>query len=206
MNMTKTDEPSFTVEKGLRPEHRDPAASAYWDAFSRKLRFPLGPPDKAIAFIRRVLDPGHAISAVSPRGEFLGVAGFKTRSGAFVGGAFADLAGIYGAFNAVIRGCLVSVLERKCDERTLLMDGIVVTPAARGLGVGTALLAAIQRHAADLGLEQVRLDVVDTNPRARSLYERQGFKEHSTHSTGPLRGLFGFASATTMFKRTSLSQ
>ncbi|MCM0752670.1 N-acetyltransferase [Brucella pseudogrignonensis] len=203
MNTTKAGELSFIVEKGLRHDHRDPAAVAYWDAFSRKLHFPLGPSHKAIAFIRRVLDPGHAISAVSSQGKFLGVAGFKTRSGAFVDGEYADLVGIYGAISATVRGLLVGALERKCDEQTLLMDGIVVTPAARGLGVGTALLAAIEKHAIDLGLTQVRLDVIDTNARARSLYERQGFKEHSTYSTGPLRCLFGFSRATTMFKRTA---
>lgn len=205
MHRTNMKEPLFTIEQGLRPCHRDPAAVAYWDAFSRKLRFPLGRSQKGIAFIRRVLDPSHAISAVSSHGEFLGVAGFKTPSGAFVGGHFADLAGIYGTFSAMVRG-LVGVLERRCDDRTLLMDGIVVAPAARGLGVGTALLAAIEQHAVGLRLEQVRLDVIDTNPRARSLYERQGFTEHSVISTGPFRAVFGFASATTMFKRTAIAR
>jgi ribosomal protein S18 acetylase RimI-like enzyme len=196
------NEPSFTVMNGLLPEHLDPAAAAYWHAFSRKLRFPLGPSHKAVAFIRRALDPDHAISAVSLRGDFLGVAGFKTPSGAFVGGTFADLARVYGTFSATIRGLLVGTLERRCDDRTLLMDGIVVRPAARGMGVGTALLAAIEQHAVNLGLKQIRLDVIDTNPRARALYERQGYEARSVLSTGPLGAVFGFASATTMYKST----
>lgn len=200
-----SSESSFTVMNGLLPEHHDPAAAAYWHAFSRKLRFPLGPSHKAIAFIGRTLDPDHAISAVSSRGDFLGVAGFKTPSGAFVGGTFADLARVYGTFSAMIRGLLVGTLERRCDDRTLLMDGIVVTPAARGMGVGTALLAAIEQHAVNLGLKQIRLDVIDTNPRARALYERQGYEARSVLSTGPFRGVFGFANATTMYKRTMIS-
>ena len=80
------------------------------------------------------------------------------------------------------------------------MDGIFVEPAARGQGVGTALLNAIEVHCAHQGLRQIRLDVIDTNPRARALYERLGFAERSVLSLGPLRAVFGFSSATEMTK------
>lgn len=203
--MRKFDEASFSVRRGLPPEHRAPAAAAYWEAFSRKLRVPLGPPDKAVAFLERVLDPDHAISALSSQGDFLGVAGFKTPSGAFVGGSFADLAKVYGVLSATTRALLVSLLERPCEDRTLLMDGIVVAPSARGMGVGAALLDAIERRARELDLEQVRLDVIDANPRARALYERQGYEARATLSTGPFRRLFGFAGAATMYKNVRVA-
>ena len=190
----------FRIEPGLRAEHRPQAAGGYWEAFARKLRYPLGPRRKAVAFTRRVLDASHAISAVSADGDFLGVAGFKTPRGAFVGGEFADLVRIYGLSSAVARAFLVSVLERPCEKGTLLMDGIFVDRRARGLGVGTALLAAVERHARRAGLGWVRLDVIDSNPRARALYDRQGFRAQSTQSIGILQPLFGFRSATTMLK------
>jgi len=81
----------FTVENDLRPEHRHLAARGYWNAFARKLRYPLGPEEKAVRFIESVLDPTHAMSAVSEDGAFLGVAGFKTPNGALVGGGLADM-------------------------------------------------------------------------------------------------------------------
>lgn len=77
---------NFTVEAEFRSEHCGIAAAGYWAAFSRKLRYPLGPEHKAIAFLEQVLDPSHAISAVAKDGTFLGIAGFKTPDGAFVGG------------------------------------------------------------------------------------------------------------------------
>ena len=193
----------FQIEPGLRLEHRAQAAAGYWEAFARKLLYPLGPRRRALAFIRRVLDSSHAISAVSADNRFLGVAGFKTPRGAFVGGEFADLMKVYGVFGAAARGLLVSVMERPCEEGTLLMDGIFVDAQARGLGVGTGLLTAVEKHAAARGLGQVRLDVIDSNPRARALYERQGFKAHATHSIGMLRHVFGFDSVTTMLKDLS---
>ncbi|WP_299673066.1 GNAT family N-acetyltransferase [uncultured Roseobacter sp.] len=191
---------SFYIENGVRPEHRTSAALGYWRAFARKLRYPLGPERKAVRFIESVLDPSHAISAVSASGDFLGVAGFKTPQGALVGGGFRDLVATYGWASATLRGGLIHTLERECADGTLLMDGIFVDPDARGQGVGKALLQAIEAHAVSLGLRKVRLDVIDTNPRARALYEREGFLENAVTRLGPLRVIFGFSSATEMTK------
>ncbi|WP_095589101.1 GNAT family N-acetyltransferase [Actibacterium ureilyticum] len=190
----------FTVETGLRPEHRQQAARGYWRAFSRKLRYPLGPADKATSFIESVLDPTHAISAVSHDGQFLGMAGFKSARGALVGGGFGDLARIYGWLGATIRGALIHVLERDCADETLLMDGIFVEASARGHGVGTALLRAVEAYAASMALKRIRLDVIDTNPRARALYEREGFAASGVLSLGLLKPVFGFSAATQMTK------
>ncbi|WP_106745074.1 GNAT family N-acetyltransferase [Yoonia maritima] len=192
--------PSFTVENGLRSEHRHRAARGYWNAFARKLRYPLGPEEKAVRFIESILDPTHAISAVSNDGRFLGIAGFKTSKGALVGGGFTDMARTYGWVSALCRGMVISILERDLADETLLMDGIFVEPDARGQGVGKALLQSIETHAASQGLQSIRLDVIDSNPRARALYEREGYSKIGVKSLGPLRTVFGFSSATEMSK------
>ena len=184
----------------MRSQHRHLAARGYWRAFSRKLRYPLGPEARAVAFIERAIDPDHAISAVSQNGDFLGVAGFKSPDGAFIGGGVRDLAATFGWFGATFRGLLIGILERDCEPGTLLMDGIFVEPHARGRGIGKALLKAIETRAASMGLHHVRLDVIDTNPRARALYEREGFVAKSVQSLGPLSPVFGFSTATQMTK------
>ncbi|PID37115.1 MAG: N-acetyltransferase [Rhodobacterales bacterium] len=191
---------TFSIQNGLDPAHREPTARGYWRAFARKLRYPLGPEEKAVRFIEKVLDPTHAISAVADTGAFLGVAGFKTPQGALVGGGLRDLARVYGWGGALLRGPLAYLLERDCAEDTLLMDGIFVEPHARGRGVGKALLHAIEAHARTSGLHNIRLDVINTNPRARALYEREGFAESSVLSLGPLAPVFGFSSSTEMVK------
>ncbi|WP_114390259.1 GNAT family N-acetyltransferase [Notoacmeibacter marinus] len=200
MRVSKASQPDFHIEDGIRPEHLEQAVEGYWQAFSSKLRFPLGPERRALAFLRGVVDPNHAICAVSSHGRFLGVAGYKTQDGAFIGGTFSDMAAIYGIVGATFRGLLIGALERPIEDGTLLMDGIFVSHEARGLGVGSALLDAVERKATSCGLTQVRLDVIDTNLRARHLYQRRGFQEISVQSTGILRHLFGFRSATTMIK------
>lgn len=52
---------------------------------------------------------------------------------------------------------------------------MAVDPAARGRGVGDALLRAAARLARERGLEAVRLDTFDFNGPAVRLYERNGF-------------------------------
>ena len=80
--------------------------------------------------------------------------------------------------------------------------GICVSDHARGQGIGTKLLNAIKAQAHTRNLSQVRLDVINTNPHARALYERQGFTPGEIQHLGPLRHLFGFKSATTMIWQT----
>ncbi|MEL6641804.1 MAG: GNAT family N-acetyltransferase [Pseudomonadota bacterium] len=188
------------IQAGLPIGTEEQAAALYWEAFGEKLGRVMGPHDKALAFIRRVLDPTHAISAVGPSGELLGVAGFKTHESALVGGSFEDMTAIYGWIGSVWRAVLVSFLERDTENERFLMDGIFVAPEARGKGVGSALLNGIMEEARKRGFESVRLDVIDTNPRARALYERHGFKAHNTSEMGLLAPIFRFESATTMVR------
>lgn len=188
----------FSIRAGFDPAHRDTIARLYWQAFSAKLGPLMRPEAKAHAFLARVLNPDFAISAISPKGDILGAAGFKTDKGALVGGELADLAAAYGWLGTLWRAPLLSLLERDLAPDCLLMDGIFVSEAARGMGIGSALLEAIKTEAAARGLREVRLDVINTNPRARALYERQGFVAGETQHLGPLKHLFGFSSSTTM--------
>jgi ribosomal protein S18 acetylase RimI-like enzyme len=94
----------------------------------------------------------------------------------------------------------LQLLGREVDNHRFLLDGLCVSDQARGQGVGTALLEAVVAEARQRGYRAVRLDVVDTNPRARALYERRGFVLDRTAGIGPLRLIFGFRSAHTMVR------
>ncbi|EFO32203.1 MobC protein [Roseibium sp. TrichSKD4] len=193
----------FEIRRGFSEEHRERVALLFWQAFSGKLGKVMGPDEKALAFFEGVLNPDFALSAVTADGKLLGMAGYKTAGGALAGGGLKELAKVYGCFGALWRGLLLETLERDLEAETLLMDGIFVSEEARGQGVGSALLDAVCSEAQSRGLKKMRLDVIDTNPRAKSLYERHGFVGTGTVETGPLAGLFGFKFATTMIKRVS---
>lgn len=186
------------LTRGFSDADRPAVAALYWEAFGQKLGRAMGPPDLALRFIERVLSPDHAVCAWDSEGRLLGVAGFKTREGALVGGRFRDMAAVYGHLGALWRITLLALLSRDTENVRFLMDGLFVAPQARGRGVGTALLDAIAQEARARGYREVRLDVVEENLRARQLYERLGYRAVGRHSTGPLRLVFRFRAATTM--------
>ena len=194
---------TITIRKGLPATLRSDGARLYWQAFGAKLGRVLGPDARALRFLDRVIAADQCLVALNAEGALLGIAGFKTTGGSFAGGTSADLRAIYGGFGAMWRGTLLLALNREAETDCFLMDGICVSQHARGQGVGSALLSGLYEQAATLGYRSVRLDVIDTNPRARALYEREGFHPVRTAPLGPLKYVFGFASATTMVRQLS---
>jgi len=187
------------IRAGFAPHLRPQAAALYFHAFDTKIGGLLGRDGRGIRFIERVIDPDHAIAAVNAdESRLLGIAGFKTSEGSLVGGNLSDLAAIYSWFGALWRAVPLSLLERDLEDDVLLMDGIAVADGQRGKGIGTQLLDAVLAEATTRRKKRIRLDVIDTNPRARALYERVGFKTIGTERLGPLRFLFGFSSSEKM--------
>ncbi len=191
---------TVTIRHGFAAADRAEVGRLYWQAFGGKLGRVLRPEAKAISFIDRVLRADHALSAYDANGVLLGVAGYKSPLGALVGGRFSDLRAVYGFFGAHWRALLLALLERDTENKRFLMDGIFVRAEARGRGVGSALLTAICDEAQARGYAEVRLDVIDSNDRARALYLRHGFRDVATTRTGLLGLVFGFESAITMVR------
>ncbi|MBT9244694.1 GNAT family N-acetyltransferase [Gemmobacter fulvus] len=190
---------NVTLHLGLPNSHRKTAALLYWEAFGGKLGRVMGPEAKALAYLERVIQADHVIIALE--GEaMIGMAGFKTPNGAFADGGWKDMRQIYGTIGAIWRLGLLALLNREVDNHRFLVDGICVSHNHRGHGVGAALVQALCAEAAARGYSVVRLEVIDTNLRARKLYERLGFTVLRRDELGILRHAFGFASATTMIR------
>ncbi len=191
---------SPTISHGLPEALRPEAAQLYWQAFGGKLGRVMGPDARAHRYLERVIRIDHALVVLDGDGQLLGLAGFKTPQGSFAGGSWGDLRAVYGIFGSLWRGTLLALLSREVDNDRFLLDGICVASAARNQGLGAALMAAIEDEARQRGYGYVRLDVIDSNWRARALYERLGFMAVNTSPLGPLRHVFGFDAAITMVK------
>ena len=192
----------FRISNELPDELRPQVAEIYFNAFEGKIGGILKRDGTAQKFIASIMNPDHALFALSKDGkEVLGVAGFKTGDGSFTQGKFSDMAWHYGFFGALWRGTILSLLERKLQPGELQMDGIAVSENARGLGIGTALLNETFKEAEKRGLNAVSLDVIDSNPRAKALYERMGFETVGTEELGLFSMIFGFEKADKMIKQ-----
>jgi len=171
----------IVIIRGLPDEQRQAAVSIFEEAFGTKMHMAIPDRDKRMAFMKRVYAASHVVVAV--RGDdLLGMAGLSARDGAYRGGlldvpwdprAHRDLLGLRGSTRAVLG---LRMAEHKPAPGELYVDGIAVAPEARGLGIGTRLLDEIAGIAREAGMRWVRLDVINTNPRAQALYERVGYK------------------------------
>lgn len=187
------------ISRGLPDHLREDAAALYWEAFGAKLNRVMGPAPRARAYITRAIRADHVITATQ-EGRLLGLAGFKTAQGAFVDGSSRELRRAYGLVGAGWRSVALAMLHQDVDNRRFLIDGLCVVPEWRSHGIGSALIAAICDEGTRRGHDAVRLDVVDTNLRARALYERLGFRAVGTERLGAAAPLFGFRATVTMVR------
>lgn len=190
----------INYQLGLPEPLRAQAVALYWQAFGGKLGRVMGPTPKAHRFLTRVLRAQHAIVALDETGQLLGMAGFKTPAGSFAGGEIADIRAIYGLWGAAWRLPLLWMLSDAAEPEHFLLDGICVAAPARNLGIGSALMAAIEDQARQRGYGSVRLEVIDSNWRAKALYQRLGYRVVKTQQLGLLRHAFGFRAAISMVK------
>jgi GNAT superfamily N-acetyltransferase len=63
----------------------------------------------------------------------------------------------------------------------VILDDLYFLPAARGRGLGTMVLAAVEEEALKLGAVQIFLEVEEANQRAFALYQRCGFRKRHRH-------------------------
>lgn len=135
--------------------------------------------------IRRLAaDPADPVGSAGPReiARILGAA-FDDPAQRWSPGSVASTLAAPGVVGLLAEGGC-AVLRVAADEAELLT--IAVLPAARGRGLGAALLDACLAESAALGARRLHLEVAAANSPALALYARAGFVE-----TGRRRGYYG---------------
>ncbi len=194
---------SIEFVHGIPEEMRSAAATLYHDAFGAKFAVAVSSFEKRIAVLQNSLNLRFAIGAVI-EGELIGLAGYKTTEGSLTDGiTYRTLIRSLGPIRGTWTAFILSIYERTSPPHELLMDGIVVDAGMRGLGIGAMLLDKLAAFASSSGYSSLRLDVIDTNPRARRMYERNGFISVGTEHFACLRWLLGFGASTTLVRDVS---
>ncbi|WP_371097492.1 GNAT family N-acetyltransferase [Streptomyces sanglieri] len=166
LDVTGTGTGPVTVRRGVPAGAERRAAELYWDAFGRKLGPALNPPGKAVPFIAAHLNADRAVCALLD-GQLVGLAGHQHDGRALTGGSACAVLRAYGHLRGLHRLLLLALFERHPAPGQLVMDGIAVDPDMRGRGVGSLLIEEVAAVAAEQDCREIRLDVIDTNPRAR---------------------------------------
>lgn len=191
------------ISVGLPESCREQAAIMYDDAFRQKYEPIIRSQEDRIEILAQSFHPDLAIVALEGE-RLVGLAGFCYRGRAFFSGGNAyDVIKKFGLFKGLKGVILLSLFIRRPCEGELLMDGIAVDVSMRGRGIGTQLFSRLTQYAQEQGYVSIRLDVVDTNTRARCLYERLGFVAEHTKKYPFLKHIMGFSASTMMVKRFS---
>lgn len=195
--MTDMQATAISLQLGFPDSQRECASQLYYQAFRQKLHPIFRDERLALAVLSASFQPDHAFAAVSD-GQLVGIAGFKDRQGTLLDIQPNTITQAFGFIGGWTRLLALSIFARNQAPDILLMDGIVVDQQMRGKGIGAALLDRVIDFATTQGYGSVRLDVVDSNPRARQLYERKGFIAVRSQRYPYLQSIFGFSGSTTM--------
>lgn len=190
---------SLRIVRGVPTGQRTRAAELYWEAFAGKLSPALGDAARGVPLLAGQLEADRFLCAVVGD-RVVGVLGFHSGGTSGFEITHRALAARYSPWSAWLRLLLLAPLDRSPRAGELLLDGVCVDAAARGRGVGTLLLDEAAVLARETGARAIRLSVVDTNPRARALYERLGYRAERTEHLGALGRLYGIAEATAMVR------
>ena len=187
------------IRDHLPAENLQEGAALYYTGLKAKLAPVFGPPEIALAVLPPILNRARCLTAfVDDR--LVGLLGIHDTHGTFLVPDYGTMVRHYGAVMGMTRLALLMLLDHKLPPGDLYLDGLAVAEQRRGQGIGTALMAAFEKRARDNGFKSASLEVIDANPRARSLYERLGYQCVATHTMGPFSRLFGFRTTHRMMK------
>jgi ribosomal protein S18 acetylase RimI-like enzyme len=181
----------IAIRDHLPRENLREGAALYYTGLQAKLAPVFGPPETALAVLPQSLRRSRCLTAFE-NSELIGILGIHDARGSFLEPSHQAMVRHYGAVMGMTRMMLLMLLDHKPPPGDLYLDGLAVAEQQRGQGIGTALIAAFEKRARDNGFKTVSLEVIATNPRARSLYERLGYRCVATHTMGPFSRLFGF--------------
>ncbi len=84
----------------------------------------------------------------------------------------------------------LAIFDHRSAADECYIECIAVVPDMRGRGIGSVMMARLEGRAKLEGMRRMTLAVIETNPKALSLYRRLGFIETKTVSIWPADSLF----------------
>jgi ribosomal protein S18 acetylase RimI-like enzyme len=183
----------ITISRSVPEEYREKAVLLFEQAFGEKISVAVNNKEQRLDLFSRSFDLNFAFAAISD-GQLVGIAGFSIDGKSLTSKLeYADLIKTLGIVKGNWAVLILSMFKRNANPNQLLMDGISVDENFRGQGIGKKLLNELISFAKESGFKSIRLDVINTNPRAKKLYEKVGFTEIKNDKYPYLKWLLGFS-------------
>lgn len=177
------------------------AVSCFMDAFEEKLLPLLGTREQAIRLLSPNLSHELCLTAFYHK-QLVGVLGIHTKQKGFLNPSFLAMLREYGLARGMHRFFGLLLLEHTVRKTEWYVEGVAVDAKMRGRSIGTTLLKTFERLAREKGMHTICLEVIDTNPGAKTLYERLGYVVTKHSSVWPFNYLYSlpFSSSFEMAK------
>jgi ribosomal protein S18 acetylase RimI-like enzyme len=164
------------IKPGIPEELRHQAASICYDGFLSQMGFLLGSRQKVITLIEHSLNIERGLAAQT-QGQLVGLVGLKYENRPFFQFERSHCIRELGLLRGLLAFLVfnnISLAKPLSDEMYIAV--LVVDASMRGKGIGSLLMQSAFEIAQKNQCTAVVLDVASTNPNARRLYERLGFK------------------------------
>ena len=175
----------------LPDSFRASAVELFLDSLGEKIIPAMGKRGRAEALLAKALN-GQACFLAVEGSRLLGMIGLNTSQSLFVQAGLMDFVRNAGFFRSLWTLPILGAMEHASAADELYIEMIAVSPEARGKGVGRALMQEAEQRCRKLGKNRLTLQVVDTNPRAKKLYEEMGFRTIKTYSVQPWGRIVGW--------------
>lgn len=179
---------------------KEDAFEIYHDAFHKKenLKITFNSKKQAIKLYKRGINFKSGLYAIK-NGKLLGLLGFRSKKNKLIDYKLKTLRKEFGFFGGLIRRirCFFSHYENLSEDE-IKIEAIAVNKQFRGKGIGSTLLRRAINFAKTRKYKRIILNVVNTNPKAKKLYLRFGFKPISKTYFGFITNKAGYTSSTKM--------
>ena len=175
------DQNNIIITNIIKDEHKDKVARLYFQAFQLKfshLWLFTKDEEKAAIVLKDSIPYREGLYALS-NNEVLGFVGLEKGNGYYTHLSFQGFKEAFGLLGAMWRYAaywIFRLFHPMHKNDVVHIDPIVVSDEARGMGIGTKLIEAVFEQAKRMRKKKVVLEVVDTNPMAKKLYEKLGFR------------------------------
>jgi ribosomal protein S18 acetylase RimI-like enzyme len=184
---------------GLPAQFRLQVAEIYYDAFRQKIIPLVRSQEKGINLLQQLFNAQHALIAMV-QDKCVGVAGLHYDDQYFVEPKLSVFVHELGGLRGIPGYLFFHAFEPTPSKEKLHIECLAVSSTMCGKGIGSLLLKEIIQLAGEKRYHKVCLEVVDTNPDAQRLYERQGFTVTSIKRYPYLRKIVGFSAQNLMEK------
>lgn len=164
-----------SIAEGIDDGFIEGALRLAYEAFAKKFRIGFRDADDLARLFSDSVNTGHCFTAIAD-GKLLGILMFQTVDREFFHLKLSTVLTRFSPVRALLITLNLVLLSQTARPDEFIVDALAVSPAARGLGIGTRLMDRAEDKARAHGKGTMSLGVIGENAGAIRLYERLGFK------------------------------